>query len=313
MRGRVTVERHIPGSDAAWHRLRGRDVTASVIGALFDAHPYMTELELWGQKTGRLRRDGAETEATRRGRLLEPVAVQILREDHPDWTITHNAAENIYFRDPDARIGATPDVLVNHPERGLGVIQIKSVEAGAYRRNWLDDDGNVDAPLWIALQATTEAHLTEARWAAVAPMVIGYGIEMPLIDVPIVDGIWAAITERVGEFWSMVEDGREPRVDYARDGAVIDRLHEIGDPASEVDLSDDDRIPDLLSRREQLRAAMAAAKDGLSEIDTEIKAKMGAAQVAHIGRGRRITWATRKRAAVTTPASIYRALNYPKS
>lgn len=309
----MNIERITPRDEAAWHRLRGKDVTASVIGALFGAHPYMTELELWGLKTGRLQRDDGETEATRRGRLLEPVAVQILREDHPGWKISHNAAENVYYRDPDARIGATPDVLVEHPERGPGIIQIKSVEAGAFRRNWHDEDGEVEAPLWIALQATTEANLTKARWAAVAPMVIGFGIEMPLIDIPLIDGVWPAINDKVAAFWRMVEEGREPEIDYSRDGATIDRLYEIGNPADEVDLTDDERIPTLIERRAQLREAMAAAKSGIAEIDAEIKAKMGEAQVAHIGRGKRITWATRKRAATTTPATTFRALNFPKT
>ena len=32
-----------------------------------------------------------------RGRLLEPVAVQMLRERFPRWKIEHNAAENVYY------------------------------------------------------------------------------------------------------------------------------------------------------------------------------------------------------------------------
>ncbi|MDF3606523.1 hypothetical protein PE067_10465 [Paracoccus sp. DMF-8] len=99
----------------------------------------------------------------KRGRLLEPVAVQLIREQNPAWDVTHNAA-NEYWRDPEARIGATPDTIVRCPERGLGTVQIKSVEQSAYRRNWLDAEGNPEPPLWIQHQATLEAHMIGAQW-----------------------------------------------------------------------------------------------------------------------------------------------------
>ena len=305
------VERISPADRSEWLAIRGRDITASVVGALFGAHEYVTLYELWALKSGRLRRSSAETPAMQRGRLLEPVAVQLLREQRPGWTLHHNAAENIYWRDPQARLGATPDVLAEAPGRGTGVVQIKSVEAGTFRRKWLDDAGEPEAPLWIALQASLEAYLTGAQWAAVAPLVIGHGLEMPLIDVPLVEGVTEAIEERAAEFWRMVEEGRAPEPDYSRDGAIIDRLYAQGDGEHEVDLSADNRIPTLLAERADALAARRDADARISEIDAEVKAKMGTAEVAHIGDGRRITWATQRRAGFHAPPKTVRTLRYP--
>lgn len=305
------IEQISPANRDEWLAIRGRDITASVVGALFDAHEYVTRYELWALKSGRLRRSSAETPAMQRGRLLEPVAVQLLRELRPDWTLSHNAAENIYWRDPEVRLGATPDVLARAPGRGAGVVQIKSVEAGTFRRKWLDDAGEPEAPLWIALQATLEAHLTGAQWAAVAPLVIGHGLEMPLIDVPLVEGVTEAIEERAAEFWRMVEEGRAPEPDFARDGAIIDRLYAHGDGEHEVDLSADNRIPTLLAERHEALASRRTADARLAEIDAEVKAKMGAAEVAHIGQGRRITWTTQHRSGFHVPPKTVRALRYP--
>lgn len=309
----MTVEVITPRDRAAWLKARGRDVTASVVGALFGAHPYVTPYELWAIKSGRAPRADEETVAMRRGRLLEPVAVAILREDHPGWKIEHNAAENTYFRDPERRLGATPDVIATCPARGRGVVQIKSVEAGVFRRGWLDPEGNPEAPLWIALQATLEAHLTGARWAAVMPLVIGFGIEAPLIDIPLdhMPGVIAAMAERAAEFWQMVAENREPPIDYAQDAALIDRLYQVGNPMREVDLTGVSGILEDIQRRGVIRREMTERETELVRIETRIKSLMGEAELAHLPGGMKATWRTQKRRMPDGRVGISRPLRLP--
>lgn len=312
----MPIEVITPRDRAAWLKVRGRDITASTVGALFDAHEWMTVYELWALKSGRLPRDDEETPAIQRGRLLEPVAVQLLRETYPEWEITHNAAENRYYRDPDARLGATPDVLVRDPRRGFGVVQIKSVEAGVYRRKWVaEDTGEPDPPLWISLQALLEAHLTGARWAAVAPLVVSHGIDMPLIDIDLshMRGVVDEITKRAAEFWQMVDEGREPVIDYARDGELIDRLYAVGDPREEVDLTGDLSWLDTIEDVQRLRAEIAAAEQEKASAEARIKAAMGTAEIAHVAGGRRITWKTQRRPGPDGRPIICRVLRLPKS
>lgn len=308
------IEVITPKDRAAWLKARGQDITASVVGALFGVHDFVTPYEIWATKTGRVPRTDEETDAMRRGRLLEPVAVQILREEHPDWHVDHNAAENTYYRDPARRIGATPDVIAFRPGYGKGVVQIKSVEAGVYRRKWLDEDGNPEVPLWIALQATQEAFLTGAEWAAVMPLVIGFGIDAPLIDIPLdnMPGVIDAITERAADFWGMVADDREPPIDYARDGALIDRLYQIGDPREEADLTAAPHLIEDIQRRADLRRNIAALDAEATGIETRIKALMGTAEVAHIAGGRSITWKTQKRRGPDGRWITARPLRLPK-
>lgn len=311
----MTVEVITPRDEAAWHRARGQDITASVVGALFGVHDFTTIFELWAVKTGRIQRLPGETDAIRRGRLLEPVAVQIIREDHPEWRIMHNAAENTYYRDPERRIGATPDVIVECPRRGRGVVQIKSVEARTYRRKWLDDEtGEPEAPLWIALQAIQEAHLTGARWAAVAPLVVSYGVELPLIEIPLdnAPGVMAAVIEKTADFWRMIEEGREPDPDFDRDGALIDQLYEIGDAGDAVDLTGHDGILDLIAERRVARETITAAEDRVAAIDAEVKSLLGEAEEGFIPGGQRITWKTHRRASPDGAPGLYRVLRYPR-
>lgn len=308
----MAIEVHKPKNQAAWLAARAKDVTASQVGALFEAHEFLTLFQLWALKTGRVPRDIEETPAIQRGRLLERVAVDLLREQFPRWKITHNAAENVYYRDPAARLGGTPDVLVAAKERGPGVVQIKSVEASIFRRKWLDEEGNVEPPLWIALQATLEAHLTGSEWAAVAPLVVGHGLEMPLVDVPLLPGVVDAMKAKAAEFWRMIEEGREPPADYARDGAVIEAMHGLGDPEHEIDLSGDNRIPELLTDRRRWADEKRVATAQIEQIDAEIKAKLGTAHRAWIGNGQSITWKPQTRDGFFVPASTIRALRLPQ-
>lgn len=305
------IERILPTSRRAWLKARAQDVTASTVGALFGVHDYLTVYELWNLKSGRVAEDPRENEAMRRGRLLEPVAVQMIREQHPDWQIDHNS-RNEYWRDAEARIGATPDVLVTCPRLGRGIVQIKTVDSSVFRRRWLDDEGAVNPPLWIALQATLEAHLTGAQWAAVAPLTFSHGVDCPVIGIDLLPGVVDAIYAEAAKFWTSVDAGEEPQPDYARDAAMIERLYEFGDLADEIDLTGDNRIPELIAEAAAAKADRKAADDRLRAAEAEIKAKMGDASVAWIGRGRKITWKRVKRAESRVPAGVFRKLTLPQ-
>ncbi len=306
-----------PKDRQAWLRARGRDITASTVGALFGEHEFLTAFELWARKTGRITQADDETPPMRRGRLLEPVAVQILREERPDWQIAHNAAENVYYRDPAHRLGATPDVIVEAPGKGRGVVQIKSVEAGTFRRKWHPEgmDAPPEVPFWIALQATLEAWLTGAQWAAVAPLVIGHGLDMPLIDIPLdhMDGVIEAMQERAAEFWRMVEEGREPTPDFDRDGALIESLYSFGDVYEEVDLTGDPGITALVERASLAKSNIQTWTREAERAEAQIKAMMGFAEVAHVPGGRRITWKTYARPNPGGVPITYRVLRLPKT
>lgn len=301
-----------PADDAAWHAARRRDVTASQIGALFGAHEFMSLFELWMVKAGRIERTYKETPAMLRGLFVEAPAVDLLGKRHPDWRIEHNAAENIYYRDPAYRLGATPDVIAFDPVRGKGVVQIKSVEPSIYRAKWLDAEGEPDPPLWIALQATLEAYLTGSSWAAVAPVVIGHGVDMPELEIPVLPGVVEAMRKKSLAFWESIALGEEPAPDFTRDGEVIAALYGDGNPEHEIDLSTDNRIHELVDNRAALAREVASLKAQIEEVDAEVKAKLGAAHVGWLGQGRKLVWKPQERAGFFTPATTIRPLRYPK-
>lgn len=297
----------IPVTDReSWLAMRQKDVTASVVGCLLGVHEYTTAYELAALKSGRISSDPEETAPMKRGRLLEPVAVELLREERPDWRIERGQH---YWRDPVARLGATPDVLAFDPERGPGVVQIKSVERGVYSRKWRQEDGSVQPPLWIAVQAMLEAHATGRNWAVVCPLVVGFGVEMPIIPVPIIPGVIERIYNEVRLFWAIVDSGELPPPDYRRDADVIDAL--FPENGETVDLTGDNRIMELLTARSISKGIQKREKEVCETIDAEILDKLQGATVGIVSGGRSITHKTIFRKGYEVKPTNYRQLRCP--
>ncbi len=309
----MTIVRLKPRSNAAWHRYRSQDITASVVGALFGVDNWCTYGKLWHVKAGLLPPDTIDTPAMMRGRILEEPAIKVMRLMHPEWEITHNTDPGNYWRDTEARLGATPDALVVDPVRGPGIVQIKSVHPLDFKRLWHDEDGVCEPPFWIALQATVEAHLTGSKWASIGALVVDRGLDLHLIDVPLdnMDGVITRIKAEISDFWKSIENGQVPPLDYSRDAEFIDRLYAV-DQGEEIDLSRDNAIYDLIANRHRLKEAAKACHQQVAAIDAEIKHKLQGATIGHLPGGRKITWKAQRRAGFYTPPASFRVLRVPQ-
>lgn len=291
------VERIAISDRAQWMALRERDITASVAGALFQEHQYATRYGLYLEKAGlappqeevipTITEDSIILPPILRGTLFEKTAVEMVRLLKPDWEVF--AANNAYYRMPAARIGATPDVFATRPDiPGLGIIQIKTTDGLIFRKKWKTEDGEIEIPAWIAIQAIVEAKLTGAAWACVALMIGGVNTELKLFDIPIHDGVWTRLIKEVADFWRRVEDRNPPDVDYARDGDLIKATY-AGVDGEEADLSQDNHMPALVDEWESLKEAESAGRAAgkrREAIKVEFLAKLGTARRGRIADGR---------------------------
>jgi hypothetical protein len=308
------------GDDAVWHALRRQDITASVAAALLGAddpesqHAYATPYQLYMLATGAIEPEALDEEGpVLRGILMEEPAVKLLRRRNPTWIVRHNSGEGrVYYRDRAARIGATPDVIVNDPQRGLGVVQIKSVGEFAFRKKWVGEDKEVVPPLWIAVQAVVEASVVPgAVWAAVAPFrVTDGGLDMPLIDIPLHAGIMTKLRAEVTDFWRRVRENDPYDPDFGRDGELIARLY-AEDDGETVDLSDHQRIGGLITQREELKEREAVGNAAAKErkaIDAEIIFALGNAARGRLADGRVVEAKTVRRGGYEVAPSSYRTV-----
>ena len=292
-----------------WLSQRKFFVTASVAAAMFGCHPYVTAYQLWAEKSGLVSEDRVETPAMRRGRLLEPVLLQLLREEFPTWKIVPCTK---FYSDAKARIGATPDFLATRPDiTGLGIIQGKTMGKFAARKGWTDADGDMAVPTWVGIQASTEASLTGASWAAVAAMSLGDGgLDLHVEDVPLLPALVGKLRGLVSDFWWRVATNHPYHMDFNRDAALISQIYS-DDDGSEIDLSRSNRVAEILAEREGLKAREkngSDAEEARKVIDAEIIATLGNATRGRLADGRMIEAKTIKRRGYEVQPSTYRTV-----
>lgn len=304
----MTVEVLSPLSREDWLALRRQTIGASEAAALLGIHPYTTAYELWAGRSGLVEADQSETPAMRRGRLLEDDALQIIGEERPSWTLTPNPIPGGFvFRDMGPRVSATPDCFAVDPNRpGRGVIQVKSLEPSIFRKTWKQDDGSIEPPLHVAVQATIEAALTECTWASAAALVVGFGMDVHLVEVPIIAPLWERVRQEVAKFWEQVETQTPPDPDFSKDGDLIAKIYGHGD-GSTIDLSGENHLPEILAEDEALRDSISVAKSRRDEIKAEVVHKLAGATFATVS-GWRVSNKTQTRKAHAVKESTFAVL-----
>jgi len=299
----MSIQKIAIESREQWLALRELDVTASVAAALYGVHPYHSVYSLWALKKRLITEDPEETPAMRRGRHLEPVATAVLLEQHPDWRIEE---PKVYLRDPEGRIGATPDRYVYIPEKpGFGVLQIKSVEESIFKRKWITEDGAIEPPLWIGVQAEVERHLSGANFAMVGVVRAGFGLDCSAITIPPVPGLMKRTYSLVADFWRLVASDTRPDPDYEKDGKLLEALWTGGGSEAVLDLSTDNHLVDLADEKARLAEQKREIDDRQKQIKAEFLHKLGSASAGKIADGRIITAKKVDRAGYTVQASSY--------
>lgn len=300
----MTVER-IPITDRQqWLAWRKYDITASVVGAVFGCHPYVSPLRLYVDKQGLIELPPqAETGPMRRGRILEYAIPAAIADERPDWKL-EKCTE--YFRDDELGLAATPDFFIHGDPRGLGILQAKTAAPSIFERDWGKD--NPQPPLWITLQATTEMMLTDAKFGAVACLVVDhYDVSCTVIDIPRHESAEKKIIEGVARFWKDIEQGKEPGPDYGMDRELLKALSPQEDPGLSIDLTGDNEVIAGLIERADIRERMKADEERCKAIETMIMSRMGEAATAKVPDFS-VSWKVQSRKGYTVAPSTPRVL-----
>jgi predicted phage-related endonuclease len=299
----MPIERLAIVDRTEWLQWRKRDITASVVGALFNCHPYVTPLRLYAEKRGTefVNEDNA---AMRRGRWMEPAVAKAVSELRPEWRIE---PANEYLRDPEIGVGASPDFYVWGDVRGIGVLEAKTVAPSVYERDWA---GGVEVPLYHILQAVTAAMLVEADFVVVAALLVdAHNMDVAIHEFPRNRAAEEKIRSAVAQFWRNVESGREPEPDFARDADTIKAMWRAeATPPVEADFTGNNEIPELLAERAILKEGIRVADQRCETIDAKLRFEMKDAAIATGIDGWRVTYKTSHFKGYTVPPSDRRIL-----
>lgn len=301
------VECYTDYSHDEWLELRHNDVTASKIGALFGCHDYSTPLQLYAEKIQLNPRTSEDSGILRRGRWFEPAAVEAAAEKKPKWKFEN---PNHYLRDPENRIGATPDRYFIDEHGEVGVMQIKTVARSKWKDDWGGDDDDTKVPFWITLQAYTEATLANCSKAAVAALLVDeWAPDLKIIEFDCPQTTYSRLAKEARRFWSHVADRAPPSPDYLKDGDTLAELYTGTDGV--LDLTGDVKFQKLLDEYDAIKKRRDASIKDAKECKSRIIEMMDNAE-AVLTDSQVVTFKEQTRKSYTVAESSYRVLRIGK-
>ncbi|MFB7596944.1 YqaJ viral recombinase family protein [Streptomyces sp. NPDC056160] len=279
---RLLLPAGAPAED--WHAARATGVGGSDVAAILGMDTHGGALRVWLEKTGQARpdRDARLARSARRGHRLEGLVAEFFAEetgltvldspgtlqhiDHPHWI-------------------ANPDRLVAVPGRDeLGVLECKSRTWRSARvENWSGEQAP-DAP---AIQAHWYLTVSGYRFAYLAGLIDD---DLMWFRLERDDELCALLADAVDRFWhNHVLPGIPPNPDG--NAATTELLARLWDAREEATAEVDPVATMLLKqRRRELREEIAERDHELTEVENQLRANAGAAEVATIGGRVAYTW-----------------------
>jgi len=306
------IERVNLTSRQEWLADRLRFINASEIACVCGEASWGSLAELYAEKKG-LRPPRLDNAAMRRGRWGESSVFEALAEERAEWDVTR---ARVHVRCLDRRLACTPDGFAAAPDRdGIGIVQAKVISRSVFRNKWLNDPtdnvayGEATPPTEYRLQALTEVMLNELRWGILAVLVNGeYEWNLRLFDIERDEVTEARIEFNAARFWREHLDANVmPPFEPQRDAELVRALYP-KDDGTEVDLTGDNRVLQLVEDWQQVKTALKRLDDTERGIKVELLGKIGAHSFARLADGHRLSCKLQHRKAHTVPAADFRVL-----
>lgn len=209
-----------------WLEARAKDLTSTVISALFGCCPYVTEFELYHRIKQQEVIEVETTQQIKWGQRLQDAIAHGIAEDMA-WNV-HRMSE--YMRIPELRIGSSFDFGIGgHPmtaEGGVspvGLLEIKNVHGLAFHNQWIVDGDDIEAPPHIEIQVQVQLLVSGAAYAYIGALVGGNDVKLLHRDRD--EEIFRAIIAKSRKFWLRVDSNTPPSPDYVKDAEFIARLY----------------------------------------------------------------------------------------
>lgn len=255
-------------------QFRASVVGASEVSALFDCSPYLTRFELWHRKKGNIAtpefnalHDGTpEDERIYWGVRLEAAIIEAAKERY--GYIDREQVERLTNGNG---LGGHPDRRVICPERGPGILEVKTAD-WLIRKGWGDEP-----PTNYLIQSQAYQGLDGVAWGDVLVLVGGNKLERFCYDFR--PKIYGEIERRVADFWQSVEADDPPPADYTRDLDTIADLYRES-VGNTIDLSTDNSATDAAHMFIWAKDARLKAEKSEEAAKAELLDKLGAADVA---------------------------------
>lgn len=302
-------------SEDHWHTLRGQHVGGSEVASLFywwelpdgnvqAFHMFETPPEgsrcvgclssfktgygLWHEKVGNAMPDTLDdVERVQGGLHLEP-AIATWANDRWDWQIRKVRR---YFTHPEVPgWGASLDYEV--VEQGTPPVELKNVDALVYKRDWLEEQGEIilpPLPYMLQLQCQIGAKGADRGWFVAC---VG-GNKLRRGQFPRHEPSQAKIADAILAFWKAVQAGHDP-VHMADYGTASDVYAVGGEAENPVQLPES--IDPVIAEYLATKAELERVETDLDFLKGKVVALLGH-NTAGVSARHKLTWP-----AIKTPA-----------
>ena len=267
-----------------WLQVRKQGIGSSDAAAACGIHPYLSMLELWMIKTGRMQSNLDEsTEGYSPlywGNTLEPMVAKYYQEHTGNKVRRVNAI--LQHPDPEQHF-----MLANldYAITGSDEVQILECKTTGEHGAKLWKHG---VPLYVTCQVQHQLAVTGKTAAHICVLLCGH--EAKIYKVERDEQLIASITEQERLFWQYVETDTPPTPDHSESAArALKHLYPTPKPSSKVDLSADDSANSLFAKLLNHRMSIEALEQGHDQIKHQLQTLIKDNEVAIFDKGA-ISW-----------------------
>ncbi|WP_198336931.1 lambda-exonuclease family protein [Psychrobacter celer] len=271
-----------------WLQVRKQGIGSSDAAASCGIHPYLSMLELWMIKTGRMEssidisnNNGIEGYSPLYwGNTLEPMVAKYYQEHTGNKVRRVNAI--LQHPDPDkAFMLANLDYAIT----GSDEVQILECKTAGEHGAKLWKHG---VPLYVTCQVQHQLAVTGKQAAHICVLLCGH--EAKIYKVERDEKLIASIIEHERLFWQYVETDTPPTPDHSESAArALKQLYPTPKPSSKIDLRDDDGANKLFEQLLSYRDYMQELEQRHDQVKHQLQSLIQDNEVAVFEKGA-ISW-----------------------
>ena len=265
-----------------WLQVRKQGIGSSDAAAACGIHPYLSMLELWMIKTGRMTSDIDESlegySPLYWGNTLEPMVAKYYQAH------TGNKVRRV-------------NAILQHPEQPFMLANLDYAITGSEEVQILEckTAGEHGAKLWkhgvplyVTCQVQHQLAVTGKTAAHICVLLCGH--EAKIYKVERDERLIESIMEHERQFWQYVETDTPPTPDHSESAAkALKLLYPTPKPSSKVDLRDDDGANKLFEQLLSYRDYMQELEQRHDQVKHQLQTLISDNEVAVFNKGA-ISW-----------------------
>lgn len=259
--------------ETQWLEIRKKYVTSTESAALFGASKWLTPFELWHIKRGNISGDLKDNNFLRFGRLVEAPIVEMVKIEHPDWTVS---PMRVFAYDEEYRMGSSFDRIVKLDDGRVGTMEVKSISYAQYKKDFIEHTpDDIEASMQYEIQIQHQLEILDKYDFCLLVVFIADTRTLKYIfrdrDLDVGKSLRAAIKK----FWDM-EDPPEP--DFTMDKGIIAKLAPTANPDNVMDATGNHRISELCAMYRAEKDLEKQSKDNADAFYAELMTLIGDAR-----------------------------------